>query len=345
MSIRRIAKALGLSPAAVSMALRNSPKISEPTKRRVLRAARRLGYRPDPKIAGLMSQVRLSGTSGTEACLGVVSFYDTPRPWERSVHLTQMHGAMVRRAAMLGYRLEPLWLRAPGMTYRRMRLILQARGIQGLLCFGSPNIDEDFPAELAPCAVVTQGLSVKTPLHRVVNDAYGDTRRVLDRVYELGYRRPGLVLGRYEDVRGGHANLSAYFGWCQQMLGTPAVIPILTVDRLEEEALVDWLRRNLPDVLVVVHVHEVLSDLMGILRKLKADRMLQDVGVVALSQVLGRTGLSGIEENERLMGEWAVELLVSRIMVHDFDLPSHPRVEMVEGDWVEGRTLRPQQFR
>ena len=41
------------------------------------------------------------------------------------------------------------------------------------------------------------------------------------------------------------------------------------------------------------------------------------------------------------VGSWAVELLVSRIMNRDFGYPSHPRIEMVEMQWIEGKTLRP----
>jgi hypothetical protein len=48
----------------------------------------------------------------------------------------------------LGYRLEPFWLREPGMTPRRMRGILDARGIEGLLCFGSREFSDEWPAEL-----------------------------------------------------------------------------------------------------------------------------------------------------------------------------------------------------
>jgi len=40
------------------------------------------------------------------------------------------------------------------------------------------------------------------------------------------------------------------------------------------------------------------------------------------------------------MGERTVELLVARIANQDFGIPKTPRVEMVEGHWVEGQTIR-----
>jgi LacI family transcriptional regulator len=119
-------------------------------------------------------------------------------------------------------------------------------------------------------------------------------------------------------------------------------IPVLQTDRVEERPLHAWLKQHRPDVIIVVHVHEILSDLMAILNKPGVARVPQQMGVAALSQVLKGTGLSGVEENERLMGEWAVELLVERIVNRDFGIPDHPRIEMVEGQWVDGKSLRQQ---
>jgi LacI family transcriptional regulator len=341
MSVRRIAKLARVSPATVSLVLRNSPKITAETRTRVLRVAKRLNYKPNAKVTELMGQIRLAQHPQSEACFGVISFYEQARPWEKTLHLNRMYKAMEARAEVLGYRLEPFWLRAPGMTYRRMRAILDARGIKGLLCFGSPDIDEGFPQEIDQFAIVAQGLSIKTPLHRVINHAYNDTLKVLNKVYQLGYRRPGLVLGDYEDVRGGHANLSAYFGWCQQMMGTPLVMPVLRLDRVDEKPLLAWLRQYRPDAVIVVHHQETLMDLIAILRQQGSGRSPQHIGMAALSQVLQGTGLSGLEENQQLMGEWAVELLVARIMNRDFGIPDYPRIEMVEGRWVDGGSLRP----
>src|SRR5687768_5341072 len=175
MNVRYIAKLAGISPSAVSLALRDSPRISAKTKALVLKLARETGYAPDAKIVHLMRHLRKPRDVRQQACFGVISFYDTLRPWEKSRHLSRIYDGMQRRARELGYRLEPLWLRAPGMTYRRFGDILAARGIDGLLCFGSPDFNQDFPAELDAVAVVTVGLSIRTPLHRVTSHFYNDT--------------------------------------------------------------------------------------------------------------------------------------------------------------------------
>ncbi len=338
MSVRKIAAALKLSPSTVSLALRHSDKIPLPTRERVLKQAERIGYRPSAKLKEVMSQLRLTRVRPVDSCFGVISFYDALRPWERSAHLTRIFASMDARATQLGYRLEPLLMRGPGMTFRRFRSILDARGIQGLLTFGSPNLQEQFPPEFDHYAVVTIGLSIETPLHRVTSHFYNDLTHALQRVYAMGYRRPGLVLGRYEDHRSAHMYIGAYLAWCESTFGN-TVAPVLRMDRVEEEPLLNWLRHYSPDVIVLVHVYDVLNEFSQVLNRSRI-RVPQDIGVAAVTQILEGTGISGMQQNQSLMGAWAVELLEARIMHQDFGIPANPRIEMVESHWIDGGSLR-----
>ena len=341
MSIRQIARLASLSACTVSLALNNHPKIPAATRQRVKRIARRLGYRPNAKVAELMTHIRLTRAQRPEACLGVISLYDSARPWLNVPHLERIHEGMNRRAGALGYRLEPFWLREPGMTPRRLRKILDARGIQGLLCFGSPNLSDELPAELKSYAIVTQGVSIKTPLHRIASNAYNDMWRVLRTVQQLGYQRPGLVLGDYEGQRSAHAYLCAYLGWCHLVLGTSPGVPVLQLDQVEEAPLVGWLKQHRPDVMIFAHHYAVLGELTRVVHDNRI-RVPSDLGVAAVTQLLDGTEFSGLQANPELVGEWAVELLVGRIANADFGFPTHPRIEMVDMQWIEGKTLRRQ---
>lgn len=339
MNVRFLAKQAGISASAVSLALRDSPRISERTKAHVRRLAQEAGYTPDARIVDLMRHLRKPRAVRQHASFGVISFYDSHRPWERSRHLGKIYEGMQRRAGELGYRLEPLWLRAPGMTHRRFSDILSARGIDGLLSFGSPNFLEEFPVEFNAQAVVTVGLSISTPLHRVTSHFYNDTLHALDRVHALGYRRPGLVLGTHEDTRSAYAHSAAYLGWCEHTLGLPAALPVLRLKEVEEPALTQWLVRQKPDVVVFVHLPEMIARFRAVLRRLQI-AIPKKLGVVVLSHEVQGTGFSGLQQNQSLMGAWAVELLAARIANRDFGIPLTPRTELVEGEWVKGDSLR-----
>ncbi len=341
MSTRRIAQLAGVSATTVSLALRNSAKIPAETKQRILKCAEQVGYRPNAKVAELMTRMRLKRDPAHEACFGVISFYDNARPWKQSPHFARIYQGMTERANALGYRLEPFWVREPGMTPRRLREILETRGIQGLLCFGSPDIDEELPPELESYAIVTQGLSMKTPMHRVIHNVTNDMWRLLKKLHALGYRRPGLIIGDNEGVRSAHAYLSVYLGWSQLVLGTPSAIPVLRVKRLEEKPTTEWFTRHRPDVLIFIHHHELLPEFERLLQRHNI-LVPESVGVAVISQILEGTRFSGLQSNPGLMGAWAVELLVARIMNGDLGIPTHPRVEMVDCQWIDGKSLRPQ---
>ena len=339
MNLRHLAKLAGVSPSAVSLALRNNPRISAATRQRILRLAREVGYAPDARIIELMRHLRQPRETRQHACFGVISFYDTPRPWERSLHLTRIHEGMTRRARELGYRLEPLWLRAPGMTYRRFRGILETRRIDGLLCFGSPDFEQDYPAELGRQTVVTLGLSIRTHLHRVTSHYYNDTVMALNRVHRLGYRRPGLVLGAYEETRTAHTHSAAYLGWCEHLLPPGGALPILRLRELERPPLVAWLGQHRPDVIIFVHLPDLIPQLRAALREARI-AVPRQLGVAVLSHHVAGTGFAGLQQNQLLMGAWAVELLAARLANCDLGIPENPRLELVESEWVDGPSLR-----
>jgi LacI family transcriptional regulator len=338
MSVRQIAQLAGVSFSTVSLALNDSPKISAKTKLRIRQLAAELNYQPNPKINELMSHLRSRPQARTNACLGAIAFYDTPRPWEHRPSMRTFNG-MQTRAKALGYRLESFWPQAPGMTLRRLRSILDARGIQGLLCFGSSDFEARFPEELDCYAIVTIGLSIQTPLHRIISHFYADTTHTLNKLCELGYRRPGLVVRRDEEIRCNHTYTGAYLAWCDYILGAAGTVPVLRLENTDLRPMRDWLDRFRPDALVVVHLHDQLKEIETVLRD-RALKVPDNIGVAVVSTVLDGTHYSGVAPHRFLMGTRAVDLLVNRIENRDFGFPTNPRIEMVEGHWVDGFSLR-----
>ncbi|MBC8009183.1 MAG: helix-turn-helix domain-containing protein, partial [Burkholderiales bacterium] len=57
-TLKVIAKELGISTTAVSMALRHRPGVSEDLRKRVAACVERLGYTPNPVTSELMTIVR-----------------------------------------------------------------------------------------------------------------------------------------------------------------------------------------------------------------------------------------------------------------------------------------------
>ena len=184
-------------------------------------------------------------------------------------------------------------------------------------------------------------MSISTPLHRVTSHFYNDTVNALNRVHALGYRRPGLVLGTHEDTRSAYAHTAAYLGWCESRQGAGAALPELRQREVEEPLLTDWLVAQRPDVVIFVHLPDMIARFGEALRKLQL-RVPQKLGVVVLSHQVEGSGFAGLQQNQDLMGAWAVELLAARLANRDLGIPGNPRIEMVESQWVDGASLKKQ---
>jgi LacI family transcriptional regulator len=107
---------------------------------------------------------------------------------------------------------------------------------------------------------------------------------------------------------------------------------------VEEGPLLAWLARERPDAMIFAHIFDTLPALRETLRRNRA-RVPAGLGVAVLSQIVEGSGFSGLQQNQPLMGAWAVELLAARIANRDFGIPASPRVELVESRWVEGGSL------
>ncbi len=109
-----IAKALKLNQSTVSRALKGDRKISPDLRKRVAAEAKRLGYVENPFVRALMNQVRSRNTRREWGTLAmVVDLYDKAS-WAQSIPMAEYWQGANRRAAELGYRLEPFFCRKTG---------------------------------------------------------------------------------------------------------------------------------------------------------------------------------------------------------------------------------------
>lgn len=341
MTIRAIARELGLSATAVSLALRGSPRVSGETRKRITRFAKSRGYVPNARVSELMNEVRSSRTPGFHATLAAFSLFPTEEPWKQTNygHLREVFEGARECAERHGYKLDVLWLRAPGMTPERFRTILETRGIRGLYCLGSLVPDEPLPAMLEGFSVVTHASSVGSRLHRVASHFAHDCRTLLDQLVARGYRRPGLVLKDSGDRRTDYAYTSTFVGYQERALPGPHV-PIFRIEDWEEDRFVAWFMRARPDVLVIHHEATLLHHVEETLEK-HSVRVPEDLGVALLDKNPDKARYSGIVQDNRLMGAEAIEMLIGRLCLNDFGPPAQPKFELVEGYWNEGQTLRP----
>ena len=342
MSVRALARELGISPTAVSLALKNSPRISAELRDRVQALAKKLGYTPNARLSEVMDEVRRSAAPAYRATLAAISLYPAEEPWAKPpyLYLRDVLDSATERANAHGYRMEYIWLKKPGQSPLGCRSLLEARGIQGIFCLGSPDPEEELPKEFKGFAVVTFSASIPTKLHRVVSHFSADASTLFDRLLRRGYQRPGLAILVHGDRRTEHAYSATYLGVWERLLHSHP-IPVLRADTWNAADFDAWFTTQRPDVIVMHQSPAYIAGVEAYLAQRKL-RVPRDIGLALLDLNPDRERYSGICQDPKRMSATAVEILIGRILLRDFEPPKFPKFELVAGEWNPGQTLRPE---
>jgi DNA-binding LacI/PurR family transcriptional regulator len=338
-TMKSIAAQAGVTQATVSMSLANNPRIPLTTRERIRAVADKLGYHPNPYVSTLMRIRRQGKPLKDRPALALVCAQRTVHGWRDhpSPTIRSMREGALERAALRGYRAQEFWLHRDGMSNERFSDMLHARGIQALLI--SPIAEGDPEPALRWECFAAVSLSVPLPsltITTACNDHYFSSLQAVRECYRRGYRRPGLVLQRIHQTRFQGRWLAGFLAAAHLLPELrPAELLVLD-DSKDESVVVQWLRRARPDV-IITPSGEVTPALLN----RAGYKVPQDIGLAVLGCPKLGDALSGVFQNGRMIGALAVDTLVSMAERHERGLPEQATTLMVEGQWNEGRTLRP----
>jgi DNA-binding LacI/PurR family transcriptional regulator len=243
----------------------------------------------------------------------------------------------LERATLRGYRAQEFWLHRDEMSNERFSEMLHARGIQGMLI--SPLAEGDRTPQLRWDYFASVCLSVPLPsltITTVCNDHYFSSLQIMRECHRRGYRRPGLVLRRAHQMRF-QGRWEAGFLVGGEMLGELKLAKPLYIDDWQDVTrIVRWLKREKPDVIITPAANVIAGTLQN-----AGWRVPQDVGLALLACPQRGDPYSGVFQNGRMIGALAIDTLISMVERHERGLPEQATTLMVEGQWNEGRTLRP----
>lgn len=331
--IARLAK---VTQATVSLALNNHPRLSREVREHVQAIAKKIGYAPDPYLAGLSAHKKQRRKPQFQATLAWLTNWPAKdgHDWRNISTFVHYFEGASQRAAELGYRLEEHDLAQPGMSPDRMEQILKARNIPGLLIAPQPEPLMRLELSLERFSSVAFGYSLVEPkLHMATHHHFRSTEILFRQLIARGYRRPGLVVEVDNELRVERIP-SAAFQSEQRDLPESDRVPVLMEARLTKTAFLRWYRQWKPDVVIALwdHVYPWMID-AGL-------RVPDNVGLALLSVHKQDGFFAGIWENPRLVGARALELLVDSIHRAERGVPEVPSCLLIEGTWMEGRTVR-----
>jgi len=332
-SLGDIARSAGVSRVAVCYAMRNQPGVSQATRARILRVAKKLGYAPDARISSWMQRMR-DAKSKDLLPIAWLNSKAEKDAWNQIEYLSPYLEGARMRALELGYRIEEIWARQPGMTMRRISQILYQRGLEGVIVSQpARHIRLDW-VHLAGISI--DGSLLAPGLHRVMSDNAFNLLLALKSLKRLGYRRIGICLSEQVDSFSHHACRSSACYFHSTTPESEQVTPLFypaTAPATIKRQVAAWLKSNKPDVIVgldnrlVEWVEETGYDVPG------------EVGVVHLALDDDVIDWAGIYSNKREIGATAADWVISLLQNHRFGLPKIAMNMLVRGSWRPGRTL------
>lgn len=217
--MRDVAKAAGVCKTTVAAALTTRTSISPATRKRVLEAAKKLGYKPDPLLSSLArNRWKTIQTKATYAMAFIVSSSLQLRDslWDLAFQEAR------KEADKLGYALERYNVQDYDSAEHLGR-ILHARGVRGLLIsylFRLPP-QPDFDWNMFSAISLGEG-PYTPPIHRVNVAYFQDSLSAWKKTIDAGYRKIGGVLQIHEPVLGDDSQRMGALANAQQLYLQPS---------------------------------------------------------------------------------------------------------------------------
>ncbi len=296
-----VARRARVSRALVSLVLRDAPNVSDRSRRKVLKAADELGYRPNAFARSLASKrVRTIG----------VLINDVTNP-----HFGAVYASFATAAEHVGYDL----LVAPSLrsATKETSLVntLLEHQVAGLALL-SPLMPAKELARIGtawPCVVIGDGVSI-AGIDVVTTDEHQAARLALEHLVALGHRDIVHITGG--GTRAGRDRARAYRQTMAELGLQPREVPGAFTDQGGQQAARAILEMS-PRPTALVAANDLIAvGAMGVLRSAGV-KVPQEMSVIGFddSQVarLELIGLTSIRQPIDRFGDAAVAMLVERI--------------------------------
>lgn len=330
-----VGRLVGVTAATVSMVLRNDPRISAQTKERVLKAAEKLHYRPDPMLSALSSRRKPETQRRVLANIAALvddRWFNHSKDWVNDL----LH-YMSETSQHLGYELDVLRIDRDLTSNGHPDRLLQGRGVRGLVVFplyeGELNIALDWDRY----SVIALGIhAIKHNFNRVGSNAFMGMNIVCAHLHELGYRRVGLAHEMDQERRTRFEWLGALTKESFRKPPLLKVTPPHLPKKFMPEAYLDWVKRVKPECVIS-------SDIRGLTYLRDAGyRVPKEIGFTLLTPCYDSPEkTAGVGQHHSRIGATAIEQLHGMLMRGESGIPEMSKETLIHPIWIDGPTVRP----
>lgn len=336
---RSIAKESGVGKTTVGRVLQNSGYVSQDVRQRVLEAAGRLGYRPDPAL-GALARRRWPG--GARLKTATIAYIHHGVSTDTVKSPPEFQGAR-QRALELGYAVDTFSLKEYP-SFPALSRVLHARGIQGVLV---QAIQDKIHIDLDWQRFFTVFVGPENDLARVHN-VQADFRSALHQAVQIcrdrGYKKIGIALMN-------HAAIGTNIPFQAQALYERSVTereagrqpPILTYEPSKEffPQFFRWFREAKPDVVVSTNIqpYDWLKSAAHYDRRQRNRQVPGDVSLVCTRRSLGAPEVAHMDLREKEQGRQAVDLIHQQLQHGAIGRPAIPLRLLIPPAFVDGASL------
>jgi len=334
-----IAKKVKISKSAVSLALKDSPMVSEKTRKRVISVARKMGYIRNELVSSMMSSMKKSRCGNFVETIALVNGNADEYAFVNHPTLSKYCIGIRSEAKRLGYSINEFWFHDPRFTPATFSKILRTRGIRGGIILGH-SLGNVFPSEFKPVwdefYFVSVGIKTYNPtLEMVSTDHHTVTYQAAMKARELGFSRPGLVMEEYIDDLVDGRFVAGFMRAQLNFPKTDRIEPFMDSDAKEgyEKRLFDWIDKAKPDAILYL-----LDSTRELLAKIPADKRPQLIQLERRGYV---PNWMGMEQNNDLVGMVALRRLADMLNRRSSRVGENSNIfTLVPPTWVESSSAK-----
>lgn len=327
-----IAKALNLSVQTVSMALRGHKRISEATRLKVERTARRLGYQADPTMAALANyRTQQARQQSQWDRVALLHDWASKDDWLRYEHYQRLRSELISETTHRGIQLQEFWVGPHGKDRVAVLRKLRNLGIKSILLAPPSEGRNPTPIQIPKTDfhVVTFGPDSTYPDQHVIQfDYYANLRLTWQTLWQRGCRRIGLSYPEDLGWRTNHAWLAAYLAEKQLAGMHPGELPPrIHHFATKSEDLIEWAQSLRLDALI----SPIADDLFTL------QEHMPEVQIASMHQSAREPG---VDPNPEHAAFAAIEILQFE-MNHALLQKSHFNLRIhIPGKWID-TTIQP----
>ena len=312
-SLADIAKRLGISKSAVSLAMRGSAMVSPETRELVEKTAREMGYVKNALVSSMMSSIKRGREGSFSETIALVNGNYDESALSTHPTLPKYCAGIREEASRLGYSVNEFWLHSPDMTGKSFARILRSRGIRGGIILGhsfGTVFPKSYKAVWDNFYFIAAGIIPRDPKLEIVSaDHYAITHLSVEKAVELGYKRPAIAVQGYIDDLVDGRLIGGFLRGQLKLPESNRIPPFMDSEKQPDyrEKICAWVEKHRPDVVFY---------LLSVAREALMSSPRVHSGKVALIQLEHRRyvrGWRGVEQNNDVVGRIAMRRLADML--------------------------------